>query len=145
ADHPRLPPLAELREHRAPIVEQRGVTTDLRRALAREPLIHVADRDAVDPIERFDALCVLFRDSTRAAPRHAQCSRHTGFRRRGRRMVPKERETLQQRAVPRLNAAMAPSALALLPAFSLRDDTGADRSFPSGRAALICFVKEDCP
>jgi hypothetical protein len=60
-------------------------------------------------------------------------------------MVPKERETLQQRAVPRLNAAMAPSALALLPAFSLRDDTGADRSFPSGRAALICFVKEDCP
>ena len=35
---------------------------------------------------------------------------------------------------------------ALLPAFSLRDGAGADRSFPSNaRPALIAFVKEDCP
>ncbi len=33
----------------------------------------------------------------------------------------------------------------LLPAFSLRDDSGRDRSFPSGRPALIAVVKEDCP
>jgi hypothetical protein len=32
-----------------------------------------------------------------------------------------------------------------LPAFSLTDLAGAPRSFPSGRAALLCFVKEDCP
>jgi hypothetical protein len=40
---------------------------------------------------------------------------------------------------------MTATSTALLPAFSLRDDRGADRAFPSGRAALICFVKEDCP
>ena len=34
---------------------------------------------------------------------------------------------------------------ALLPAFSLRDSSGRDRSFPSGRRALIAFLKEDCP
>jgi len=34
---------------------------------------------------------------------------------------------------------------ALLPAFSLRDSRGTDRSFPSGRRSLIAFVKEDCP
>jgi hypothetical protein len=33
----------------------------------------------------------------------------------------------------------------LLPAFSLRDQSGADRSYPSGRPALIAIVKEDCP
>ena len=40
---------------------------------------------------------------------------------------------------------MAPPTLSLLPAFSLRDDRGVDRAFPAGRAAIICFVKEDCP
>ena len=35
----------------------------------------------------------------------------------------------------------------LLPAFSLRDQNGIDRSFPQGhgRATLIAIVKEDCP
>jgi len=33
----------------------------------------------------------------------------------------------------------------LLPAFKLRDARGTARSFPSARAALLCFVKEDCP
>ncbi|MCX7064458.1 MAG: TlpA family protein disulfide reductase, partial [Proteobacteria bacterium] len=33
----------------------------------------------------------------------------------------------------------------LLPAFLLRDSSGADRSFPSGRPTLIVMVKEDCP
>ena len=32
-----------------------------------------------------------------------------------------------------------------LPAFSLIDLSGAERSFPTGRHALLCFVKEDCP
>src|SRR5258708_18397545 len=32
-----------------------------------------------------------------------------------------------------------------LPAFELRDSAGTSRSFPSARAALLCFVKEDCP
>jgi thiol-disulfide isomerase/thioredoxin len=32
-----------------------------------------------------------------------------------------------------------------LPAFLLTDAAGADASFPTGRPALICFVKEDCP
>src|ERR1700732_4206323 len=32
-----------------------------------------------------------------------------------------------------------------LPAFELRDSAGTPRSFPSSRAALLCFVKEDCP
>src|SRR5271154_146584 len=32
-----------------------------------------------------------------------------------------------------------------LPAFQLRELGGAPRSFPSARAALLCFVKEDCP
>jgi thiol-disulfide isomerase/thioredoxin len=32
-----------------------------------------------------------------------------------------------------------------LPAFTLTDADGADAVFPSGRPALICFVKEDCP
>ena len=34
---------------------------------------------------------------------------------------------------------------ALLPAFSLRDHNGEDRSFPAGRKSILCFVKEDCP
>jgi thiol-disulfide isomerase/thioredoxin len=34
---------------------------------------------------------------------------------------------------------------AVLPAFSLRDSRGQDRSFPSGRRTLVAFVKEDCP
>jgi thiol-disulfide isomerase/thioredoxin len=34
---------------------------------------------------------------------------------------------------------------ALLPAFSLRDQHGVDRSFPTGRVALVAIVKEDCP
>lgn len=32
-----------------------------------------------------------------------------------------------------------------LPAFTLRDFVGVERNFPTGRAALLCFVKEDCP
>ena len=32
-----------------------------------------------------------------------------------------------------------------LPAFELRDARGSAHSFPSTRAALLCFVKEDCP
>ncbi len=32
-----------------------------------------------------------------------------------------------------------------LPAFTLTDLSGAERAFPSGRHALLCFVKEDCP
>lgn len=32
-----------------------------------------------------------------------------------------------------------------LPAFSLADSSGAARSFPAGRPALLVFVKEDCP
>lgn len=34
---------------------------------------------------------------------------------------------------------------ARLPAFSLADAHGHARSFPTGRYALLCFVKEDCP
>ncbi len=34
---------------------------------------------------------------------------------------------------------------ASLPAFSLRDSGGHVRAFPTGRAVLLCFVKEDCP
>jgi thiol-disulfide isomerase/thioredoxin len=33
----------------------------------------------------------------------------------------------------------------LLPAFSLRDQHGVDRSFPTGRVALLAIVKDDCP
>ncbi len=33
----------------------------------------------------------------------------------------------------------------LLPAFSLRDASGVDHSFPSGKPTLIAMVKEDCP
>jgi len=32
-----------------------------------------------------------------------------------------------------------------LPGFSLLDSRGVERSFPTGRPALLCFVKEDCP
>ena len=32
-----------------------------------------------------------------------------------------------------------------LPEFSLKDLAGGERKFPSGRHALLCFVKEDCP
>lgn len=32
-----------------------------------------------------------------------------------------------------------------LPAFSLTGLDGAERAFPTGRTALLCFVKEDCP
>ncbi len=32
-----------------------------------------------------------------------------------------------------------------LPEFSLKDLAGAEREFPTGRHALLCFVKEDCP
>jgi len=32
-----------------------------------------------------------------------------------------------------------------LPPFTLRDLDGVERSFPTGRNALLCFVKEDCP
>jgi hypothetical protein len=32
-----------------------------------------------------------------------------------------------------------------LPAFRLTDAAGAERAFPSGRRALLCFIKEDCP
>src|ERR1700733_9705861 len=34
---------------------------------------------------------------------------------------------------------------AKLPEFSLTDLAGAHHRFPSGRNALLCFVKEDCP
>ena len=33
----------------------------------------------------------------------------------------------------------------VLPAFSLADMAGRDRSFPTGSPTLVCFVKEDCP
>ena len=33
----------------------------------------------------------------------------------------------------------------MLPAFSLADMAGGDRTFPTGSPALVCFVKEDCP
>ena len=32
----------------------------------------------------------------------------------------------------------------VLPEFSLKDFVGVERKFPSGRNALLCFVKEDC-
>src|SRR5260370_36605589 len=32
-----------------------------------------------------------------------------------------------------------------LPAFELRDSRGIARTFPSVRAVVLCFVKEDCP
>jgi len=32
-----------------------------------------------------------------------------------------------------------------LPPFALADSGGATRAFPTGRPALLCFVKEDCP
>ena len=32
-----------------------------------------------------------------------------------------------------------------LPPFSLEDANGVPFAFPSGRPALLCFVKEDCP
>src|SRR5579862_572279 len=35
--------------------------------------------------------------------------------------------------------------MAALPEFSLNDLAGGPRKFPSGRHALLCFVKEDCP
>lgn len=40
-----------------------------------------------------------------------------------------------------MNAATSNS----LPSFELRDARGTTHSFPSRRAALLCFVKEDCP
>jgi hypothetical protein len=36
-------------------------------------------------------------------------------------------------------------AMSSLPAFSLRDIQGREHSFPTGRPALLCFVREDCP
>ena len=38
-----------------------------------------------------------------------------------------------------------PETAPMLPAFKLRDRDGREHSFPSGRHALICFVREDCP
>ncbi|MDZ7727446.1 MAG: TlpA disulfide reductase family protein [Dehalococcoidia bacterium] len=35
--------------------------------------------------------------------------------------------------------------MATLPSFSLNDTTGATRTFPGTRPALLAFVKEDCP
>jgi AhpC/TSA family len=32
-----------------------------------------------------------------------------------------------------------------LPAFVLKDSAGVEHNFPTGRHALLCFVKEDCP
>jgi len=32
-----------------------------------------------------------------------------------------------------------------LPAFLLADGEGGEKSFPSGRPAIVCFVKDDCP
>ena len=34
--------------------------------------------------------------------------------------------------------------MAKLPEFSLKDLAGAERKFPTGRNALLCFLKEDC-
>ena len=31
------------------------------------------------------------------------------------------------------------------PSFTLRDSGGIERTFPTGRPALLCVVKEDCP
>jgi hypothetical protein len=36
-------------------------------------------------------------------------------------------------------------AISSLPTFSLRDVQGREHSFPTGRPALLCFVREDCP
>lgn len=36
-------------------------------------------------------------------------------------------------------------AITALPSFSLADLEGQSRAFPTGRHALLCFVKEDCP
>jgi len=44
-----------------------------------------------------------------------------------------------------MGIAVKDSPANLLPAFELRDGGGTARSFPSARAALLCFVKEDCP
>src|SRR5438045_3716129 len=35
--------------------------------------------------------------------------------------------------------------MAVAPSFTLLDPAGAARAFPTGRNALLCFVKEDCP
>jgi thiol-disulfide isomerase/thioredoxin len=40
---------------------------------------------------------------------------------------------------------MAGAGAESLPAFTLKDSRGGTRSFPSGRPALLAFVKEDCP
>ncbi|MDO8434785.1 MAG: redoxin domain-containing protein [Candidatus Binatus sp.] len=40
---------------------------------------------------------------------------------------------------------MPESSTSPLPQFNLADAQNAERSFPTGRAALLCFVKEDCP
>ena len=39
---------------------------------------------------------------------------------------------------------MASESKSLAP-FELADTTGTQRRFPTGRPALLCFVKEDCP
>ena len=39
----------------------------------------------------------------------------------------------------------APEATRTLPRFTLDDMSGTARAFPTGRHALLCFVKEDCP
>ncbi len=37
------------------------------------------------------------------------------------------------------------AAMTALPAFTLQDQSAGERRFPSGRPALLAFVKEDCP
>lgn len=39
----------------------------------------------------------------------------------------------------------AGNAAAMLPSFTLADAAGVTYAFPTGRPALLCFVKEDCP
>ena len=40
---------------------------------------------------------------------------------------------------------MPETSVITLPAFKLLDAASVEHSFPTGRAALLCFVKEDCP
>ena len=35
--------------------------------------------------------------------------------------------------------------MSVITSFTLEDSAGIERSFPSTRPALVCFIKEDCP
>ncbi len=50
-----------------------------------------------------------------------------------------------RRAHGKISAVGKTPSLKSPPSFALLDATGRERSFPSGRPAMLCFVKEDCP